>query len=177
MAIVVLCLLAHRPSGAEDIRLMSVGVRAGFSGGSPIGEPEAEHFQQYDVMAIFGLPWEWYAQSGWGIGTRLQVSAGAIRAAGTTGFIGTFMPAIALGKKDGWFSIEAGGGAALLSDYQFGDQNLGGPFQFVWNIGVRTAVYQRFGVGYWFQHLSDATIYGDEKRGVDMHMVELTYRY
>jgi lipid A 3-O-deacylase PagL len=162
---------------AEDTRLMSVGLRAGFSGSSPIGEIETEHFHQYDVLAIFGLPWEWYGPSGWGIGTRLQVSAGALRAAGKTGFIGAILPAIAFGKKDGWFSIEGGGGGALLSDYRFGSQNLGGPFQFVWNMGVRAAVFRGIGVGYWFQHLSDATIYGGNGSGVDLHMVELTYRY
>ena len=141
MVIVACCLVSPSLTHAEDTRLISVGVRAGFSGSSLIGEVETEYFQQSDVLAIFGLPWEWYGQSGWGIGTRLQVSAGALRAAGETGFIGTFIPGIAFGKKDGWFSIEGGGGAALLSNYKFGSQNLGGPFQFVWDIGVRAAVY------------------------------------
>ncbi|MGQ0812806.1 MAG: acyloxyacyl hydrolase [Nitrospiraceae bacterium] len=177
MVIVALFTLAPLLVQAEDAQSLSVGVRAGFSGMSPIGELETEHFHQYDVMAIFELPWEWYSQSGWGVGTRLLTSAGALRAAGETGFIGTLVPGFSFGKKDGWVSLELGGGAALLSEYKFGSQNMGGPFQFVWDVGVRSKIYRGVGVAYWFQHMSDATIYGDNGRGVDLHMVGVTYRY
>jgi len=179
LAIVGLALgiLTPGPSRAEDTRLLAVGLRYGFTGGSPIGEEQQHHFQQYDAMAIVGLPWEWYSQSGWGIGTRFLVSAGALEATSETGFISTFVPGIALGSKDGRISLEAGGGAALLSEYKFGSQDLGGPFQFVWNIGIRSAVYRSLGVGYWFQHISDATIYGSGSRGFDLHMFEISYRY
>lgn len=179
LAIVCLALgiLASGPSYAEDTRLLSVGLRYGFTAGSPIGEEQSRHFQQYDAMAIVGLPWEWSSQSGWRIGTRLQVSAGALGAAGETGFIGTLVPGIAIGTKNSSISLEGGGGIALLSRYQFGDQDLGGPFQFIWNIGIRGAVYRSLGVGYWFQHVSDATIYGSDARGYDLHLIELSYRF
>ncbi|MBI5854560.1 MAG: acyloxyacyl hydrolase [Nitrospirae bacterium] len=90
---------------------------------------------------------------------------------------GTFVPGIAFGPKDGRISLEVGGGIALLNEYKFGNQNLGGPFQFVWDIGVRGGVVRNIGAGYWFQHISDATIYGSQSRGFDLHMVELSYRY
>lgn len=44
-------------SQAEEIRLNSIGIRRGVSGSSPIGEKEAEYFQQYDLMANWSLPW------------------------------------------------------------------------------------------------------------------------
>jgi len=179
LAIVCLALgiLTPGASYAEDTRLLAVGLRYGFTAGSPIGEKQSEHFQQHDVMAIVGLPWEWYGQSGWGIRTRLQVSAGALRAAGETGFIGTLAPGVSVGTKNGRFSLEAAAGAALLSQYKFGSQDLGGPFQFVWNLGFKGAVYQNLGLAYYFQHISDSTIYGSDSRGYDLHLVEVSFGF
>jgi hypothetical protein len=173
----VLGLLAPWPSYAEDVRVLNVSLRGGLSGHSPIGKKEIEQFQQSDVMATTRLPWEWYSESGLGVGTRLVTSGGALRAAGETAFIGTFVPGLAFGPKDGRFSLEIGGGFALLSQHKFGTQDMGGPFQFVWTTALRTAVYKAIGVGYCFQHMSDATFYGANGRGVDVHLFELSYRY
>ncbi|MGQ0809675.1 MAG: acyloxyacyl hydrolase [Nitrospiraceae bacterium] len=149
----------------------------GLSGASPIGEQTQKDFQQYDVAATWALPWGWYSESGWGIGTRLLVSAGALTAAKETSFLGTIVPGIAFGRKDGRFSIDLGAGVAFLPDYKFGNQNFGGPLQFVWHLGASLAVYKAIGVGYHFQHYSDATIYGTDSRGVDLHMIEVSYRF
>lgn len=179
----VLGFLAPSPGSAEGVRLFddvslySVSVRGGFSGHSPIGKIELEDFQQYDILAMARLPWEWYSESGWGVGTRWGLSAGAVRAAGDTAFITTFFPGFSFGKKDGRFSLDAGGGFALLSQHRFGTQDLGGAFQFTWNLALRAQVYGPIGLGYCFQHLSDATMYGDNGRGVDQHLFELTYRF
>lgn len=162
---------------AEDIRVMSVAVRAGVSWSSPIGEQTPQHFEQYDVAASLRLPWEWYGDSGWGVGTRLLVSTGAVKAAGTTASISTVVPGIAIGTQDGRIALELGFGGALLSDYRFGTQTLGGPFQVVWNMGLNVMLYRGIGMGYWFEHVSDAGIYGSDSRGFDMHMVELRYQF
>jgi len=169
--------LAPALGHSEDTRLLSVGVRAGFTGDAPIGEQGGPYFRQYDAVAYLALPWESYSDSGWGIGTRFLISAGALDAADETGFISTFVPGISLGRKDGLISLEAGGGIALLSETKFGTQDFGGPFQFVWNLGARIALYGPLGAGYWYQHISDATIYGSSSRGLDLHLVELSYRY
>src|SRR2546422_7418633 len=42
---------------AKPITLIRVGPRVGMSGKSPFGRDQKEEFQQYDVAAIFGLPW------------------------------------------------------------------------------------------------------------------------
>lgn len=172
-----LCFLAPSSSFGEDSKLLAVGIRGGSSGLSLIGAEEIERFQEYDAFAMFRLPWQWYSESGWGIGTRFLVSAGALTAAGETGFLGTAMPVIELGPKSGRFSLGLGGGGGLVSDYTFGNQNLGGTFQWVWNVSLRTAVYRGLGLGYWFQHMSDATMYGKDSRGVDLHMLEISYRF
>jgi len=179
----VLDFLVPAPSSAEgvrlfdDVSLLSVSVRGGFSGHSPIGKIELEDFQQYDIMAMARLPWEWYSESGWGVGTRLAASAGAITAAGDTGLVTTIAPGFSFGPKHGRYSLDIGGGFALLSQHKFGTQDMGGAFQFTWNIALRAAVYGPIGLGYDFQHYSDATLYGENGRGVDIHLFELTYRF
>ena len=172
-----LFLLAPSLSQGEEIRLNSIGIRGGVSGRSPIGAKETEYFQAYDVMANWSLPWAWYSESAWGVGTRLMASVGTVRAAGDTAFISTLVPGFVFGKKDGWLSLEVGGGTALLSQHQFAHQNMGGPFQFVWDTAVRAKVYRGIGVGYWFHHISDASLYGDNGRGFDVHMIEVSYRF
>jgi Lipid A 3-O-deacylase (PagL) len=170
-----LCLLTASPTHAEDLRLMSVGVRGGLSGLSVLGDKETESFQQYDVVATAGLPWSWYSESGWGLGTRLMASAGALLGAGDAGFVGTLVPAIAVGRRNSQFSLDLGAGGALLSRHKFGSQDFGGPFQVVLTVGLRVPIYRAIGVGYRVQHLSDATLYGSKTRGADLHMFELIY--
>lgn len=119
-------LFVSSPSQAEEIRLNSIGVRGGVSGSSPIGKKETEYFQQYDVMADWSMPWEWYSASGWGVGTRLMGTVGAVTAAGDTALVTTLIPGFVFGKKDGWLSLELGGGGALFSQHHFTNQSLGG---------------------------------------------------
>lgn len=170
-------LVAPQLIRAEEFRLESIGIRGGVSGSSPIGKKETQYFKEYDVMANMSLPWGWYSESGWGIGTRLMGSVGALSASDDTAFIATMVPGIVLGKKDGWLSLEVGAGIALLSQHHFANQEIGGDFQVVGDIALRAKVYQGIGVGYWFHHLSDATLYGDNGRGFDLHMIELSYRF
>ena len=173
---IALCLLAPFCHGGE-VSIMSVGVRYGLSGSSPIGEQTETDFHQYDLAAAVRLPWQWDHASGWGISTRIVVRRGVLQGAGETNFLATVVPTVAFGRDDERFSIDVGGGGALLSDHKFGAQNFGGPFQFVWTFGVNLGLVGPFGVGYHFQHYSDATLYGRDSRGVDLHMFDLVYRY
>lgn len=162
---------------ADEIHLESIGLRGGASGSSPIGKKETQYFKEYDLMANWTLPWGWYSDSGWGVGTRLMGSVGALGASDDTAFIATIVPGVVLGKKDGWLSLEVGAGVALLSQHHFANQEIGGSFQIVGDIALRAKVYRGIGVGYWFHHLSDASLYGDKGRGFDLHMIELSYRF
>lgn len=178
MLSVALSLLICEPAHAQQTSLISVGPRVGVGAqNSPLGDKQKEDFRQYDVAATFGLPWSWYHHSGWGLGTRLTASAGQLQGGGQTGFMGTLIPAIAVDGWGGRVSIDLGGGGALLSETKYGVQDFGGPFQFVGTTGIRFLLYQSLITGYRFQHFSDATIYGDDSRGVDMHLLELSYRF
>jgi len=93
-------------------------------------------------MANWSFPWDWYSESGWGVGTRLMGSVGAVTAWGDTAFVSTLVPGMIFEKKDGWLSLEVGGGGgALLSQHHLAQQNIGGLFQFVWDTAVRAKVY------------------------------------
>lgn len=163
-------------SAAEEVRLESFALRGGFSGGSPIGEEEQVYFTQADMALAARLPWQWEITSGWVLGTRLLTSAGVLRGAGENNAVFTLVPFdVAFGRKDGLITIDMGGGGALFSDYKFGPQNFGGPFQFVWTFGITSRFAGPFGAGYHFQHYSDATIYGSQSRGADLHLFEIIY--
>ncbi len=174
---IVLCLLAPWPSRAEDLRLLSVGMRARVSGVTVLGDVQPESFQEYDAVANFGLPWGRYSLSGWGVGTRLMASAGALRGVGETALVVSLIPVLALGSQDGRLTLDLGIGGALLSKYRFGTQDYGGPFQFALTLGTGVPLYERLGLGYRFMHYSDAGINGSNTTGADFHMVEFTYRF
>lgn len=162
---------------AEDLRLMSVGVRARVTESTVLGQAQPESFQEYDAVVHIGLPWERYSLSGWGVGTRLMGSAGVLRGAGETALVASLIPMLVFGSQDGRFTLDMGAGGALLSRDRFGTQDYGGPFQFALTLGAGFPLYQRLGVGYRFLHYSDAGINGSDTIGADFHMVELTYRF
>ncbi len=173
----VLCLLAPKPSSADDLRLQSVGMRARVSGVTVLGAVQPETFHEYDAVMGFGLPWELYSPSGWGAGTRLMASAGVLLGAGKTALVVSLIPVLALGSQDGRFALDMGVGGALLSKHRFGTQDYGGPFQFALTLGAGVPLYERLGLGYRFMHYSDAGINGSHTTGADFHMVEFTYRF
>lgn len=178
LAVSVLALSAV-PSNAEIQGPMAVGVRGGVSikGESPLGEQMRESFAGGDVFATFRLPWSWYSLAGWGVGTRLITSLGAFSANEKVSFVTAAVPVLTLGRQDDRVTLDAGIGGAMVSAHRFGRHNLGGPFQFVATAGASVAVLPKVSVGYRFQHYSDGTIFGMDTRGIDLHMIELTFRY
>jgi Lipid A 3-O-deacylase (PagL) len=169
-------LFTSAPSYADELRWLSIALRGGVTGPAVLGGEAAETFQQYDIAATVGLPWSWYSESGWGVGTRVITSVGALTAAGDTAFLTTLVPDFAFGLRDSLLALDIGGGIALLSRYEFGRQDMGGPFQFVFTFGLTVPVYKALGAGYRFHHMSDARIY-HSARGVDVHMLEVVYRF
>jgi hypothetical protein len=171
-----LILIVPSLSIAGDVALESFQVRGGLSGGSPIGEEQREKFYQGDLALTARLPWEWEIGSGWLFRTRALGSAGVLRGAQDTAGVVTFVPLdVAFGRNDGLVTIDMGVGGALLTRYKFGMQDLGGPFQFVWAFGITSRFAGPLGLGYHFQHYSDATVYGSGTLGMDLHLFEVIY--
>lgn len=163
---------------AEGMILIRVGPRIGVSGKSPFGKDQKEDFQQYDVAALFSLPWGWQERSsGLKFDMRLLASAGELAAAGATSLMATLVPCLAMSRPNGAVSIDVGAGTAFFSNYKFGVQNFGGPAQIVGTAGFGFNPFPGFYAGYRFQHFSDAGIYGSANLGVDMHILEIAYRF
>jgi len=156
------------------LSLIAVGARYGTNAATD----KAGALDRVDVFWSWRSPFAWEFKPGWDIGARLNASVGALHGQGETGAVGTLVPTLAIGDTGNVFSFEAGVGAALLSKWQFGTvEDFGGPLQFILDVGVNFRVYKRFGLGYRFQHWSDGSIHGDDNRGVEMHMLEFSYRF
>jgi hypothetical protein len=167
---------AVSPAKAGDLRLETLSLRAGFSGVRVIGDNQPNYFNQFDLALTARLPWEKEIGTDWVLGTRILASAGVLSESQETPGLFTLVPFYVLfGRKDGLVSIDMGVGGALVTDYKFDGQNFGGPFQFVWTFGITSRFAGPFGAGYHFHHFSDAGMYGDDSRGVDIHLFELIY--
>lgn len=173
----LLGLLVPWPGRAEGLRPLNLSVRASVSAATVLGDEAPEEYEAYDVALNIGLPWELYAASGWGVGTRLLTSVGVLHGAGESALTVSLIPGFALGSEDGRFALDLGAGGAYLSRHRFGAQDFGGPFQFALTVGAGVPLYQRLGAGYRFLHYSDAGAHGTDTTGADLHMVELSYRF
>ena len=171
------CVLAPAPSRAFDVDLVSVGIRARVSSQDVLGKDQPDPFYEYDVWAAIRLPWQRYSTSGWGVGTRLLTSAGYLEGAGSGALVVSVILVVALGTRDGRFTVDLGAGLAVLSQSKFADQDFGGPVQGALTFGVSIPVYRQYGVGYRYMHYSDWGAYGPNTIGADLHMVELIYRF
>ena len=170
-------LLQASLSYGQEVSWEAVGIRGGINF-NDLGIPptEKEDFAQYDLFGVVNLPWQWEFQSGWEIHSRATVSLGALQGGGDTSFITTFGPGLAFRYPPWRFTFDIGAGGALLSDYTFGRQNIGGPFQFIAHGAFLFDLTDNIFGGYRFHHMSDADIYGNN-RGVDLHMIELGYYF
>ncbi|MDR4501318.1 MAG: acyloxyacyl hydrolase [Nitrospirales bacterium] len=156
---------------------MAVGIRGGMNfkdAGLPPGEKV--DFEQFDVFGIMGLPWQWDLSPDWSARVRLYGSAGVIRGARDLGFITTVTPGLAATNKSWNLTFDIAAGGALISDWEYGRQDVGGPFQFIGHLGVTYHLPWNLAVGYRFHHMSDAMIYG-KSRGTDLHMIEFSYYF
>ena len=167
------------PSLAEDMALLSIGPRIGFSGKTPLlGEEQNYFFHMTDVAAVFKLPWSWpLGGNSWGLEARLIANAGLLEAEGDSGLIMTVVPVFALRVWEGLVTFDAGAGAGFFSNYTFGVQDFGGPVQIVATAGVRINPFSHAYTGFRAQHFSDACLYGPASLGVDMYVVEAGYRF
>ncbi len=173
----LVCAPAASPSRAFDMDLASVGIRARVSSDDVLGKDQPEPFYEYDVWAAFRLPWQRYGASNWGVGTRLMTSAGYLEGGGSGSLVVSVIPLLALGTRDGRFTVDMGAGLAVLSQSKFADQDFGGLVQGALTFGVSVPLYRRAGVGYRFMHYSDWGAYGPNTVGADLHMIELIYRF
>jgi hypothetical protein len=150
-----------------------VGVRTDFQISS-----RYKYFRQYDVFAVYGLPWEWRGSSGWGLAPNANISLGILNGGAKTEFITSIGTAIVLNKPGPGVSADFGINANVLNRRHFANQDFGSILQF----GVYIGAYYRFAnnlkIGYRLQHISNGHIFypnGTPNPGLDMHMIGLSY--
>jgi len=174
-----LSLVTSTSSLAEEMALISIGPRFGFSGKTPLlGKEQKYNFYLADVAAVFKLPWSWpLGGSPWSLETRMITSAGVLTAASERGLMITIVPEFALSGWNGLVTFDAGAGAGFFSNYKFGMQDFGGPVQIVATTGIRVNPISHAYTGFRVQHFSDAGLYGSSSLGVDMYILEAGYRF
>jgi len=168
---IILNVSVGKSSWANDFRLFEAGIQGGFNSSN-----NNEDFVQVEAFVTYLLPWKLTLGSGWLLGTILNGSAGALNGGRDTGFIAILGPGLMLANEKGGFALFGGVSPTLMSRHEYGLEDFGGIFQFTSYIGLSYLFKDHFGIGYRFQHMSNANIY-DENPGLDMNMFILKYRF
>ena len=175
LAFLVSCVLSFSGGAAAESGWDAAGIR----GGADLTDSHALHagtFRQYELFVNYLLPWSWRRASGLELRTRVDASAGVLARGGTQGFLATLGPGLALEMFPSTLELDGGGSAALLSRHDFPGRNLGSTFLFNVHGGVSVFLYQVIGVGYHYEHMSNAYLY-EHNPGINLHMLEVKYRF
>jgi hypothetical protein len=171
--IILICSSAAGTCLAETLSLHSAGVRYGTNDGID----KKTDLRRYEAFGIFTLPWNWQITSNIDLDTLLITSAGLLDGEGDRGLIGTLSPGISFTDRKKIFSFELSGGIAILPDYRIGAEDFGGPLQFTFGGGIGVRLFKNLSLGYRIQHYSDASLFGNDNRGVDWQLFEISYRF
>jgi hypothetical protein len=154
---------------AFDLKML--GLRGGIS-----DHRNEEDFTQYEGFATWNLPWSWNLASNSSLTAYIEANAGLLKGGGESGFVGSIGPGLYFtGFKDK-ISILIGVNPTVISMNTFGDEDLGGPFQFTSHIGIGLNFVRHCVIGYRFQHMSNFVFY-DSNPGLNLHMIEIGYRF
>ena len=154
---------------ASEWRLL--GLRAGIS-----DNRNEEDFKQYEAVVAMDLPWSWPLWTDWTLTAYLEANAGVLTGGGSEAFVGSVGPGFYFtGLKDS-IGIYLGVNPTIISRHRFGDDDLGGPFQFTSHIGIDFNITRHFAAGYRLQHMSNFVFY-DSNPGLNLHMLEAVYRF
>ena len=124
-----------------------IGARAGIN-----DNRNEERFTKYEFFVNYTLPWVWRSKSGWILAPKIDLTAAALHAAGTTGFLGSLGPALTVTRQGGRLVVELGISPAYLGEDIYGWEDLSGHIQFLSHGGVTIRVIRSLSIGYEFQH-------------------------
>ena len=167
----VLSIFVSPPLCASEPGWRSIGLRGGIN-----DNRNDENFEQYEGFTTWNLPWSWQWDSGWALGTYLEANAGVLTADGESAFVGSIGPGLYISGLKEMVEISMGINPTVISKHKFGDENLGGPIQFTSHIGLNFIFKHHYSIGYRLQHMSNGVLY-EHNPGVNMHMIEVGYRF
>ncbi len=159
-----------RPLAAGTFDLLAVGVRSGVS-----DSRTHETYRQHEAFAEFELPCSRTCGSGWRVGIRLVAAAGLLEAAGRSGGYVSLGPGLDV-AYDGGFVFKAGILPTLLARDTYGDDDLGGSFDFTSYLGLGYRFRNGVTLGWRSSHMSNAGIQHPTPE-VNVHMIVLEYRF
>ena len=160
---------------AAESGWQEAGMRMGIQAGS-----KSEYFHLYEAYAVYGLPWEWRKDSGWGLNTQFETSAGALDGGDEVGFIATIGPGLTFNKSGKGPTLESGVNLSLDDRRQFGRQDFGSILLWGAYMGFSYRFTNGLVVGYRMQHLSNNRILYSNSTpnpGVDMDMISVGWRF
>lgn len=137
---------------------------------------DKESFNQAAVILAHRLPLQWRRWDVLAVSTRLTAMASVLEGGGDTGLLGTLGLELVIGLGDTPFEFRTGGGATLMSRYKYGDEDLGGAFQFASHIGLEYRFLERLSGFARLQHISNAGIYS-KNPGVNLMAFGLRYAF
>ncbi len=159
----------YSPAIAIDLKML--GLRGGIS-----DHRNDEDFRQYDGFAIWNLPWSWNIGADWILAPYLEANVGLLRGGGDSGFVGSIGPGLCFSGLKDKIRIYLGVNPTVISAHEYGQEDLGGPFQFTSHIGIGILISRHFTIGYRLQHMSNLVFY-DENPGLNLHMIEFGYNF
>ena len=144
-----------------------VGVRSGFTFFNP-----GKNFEQVDLFLRRGLPLGWSIGDDCRLGVRGEGAVGVLFGnGGRKALLASAGPDLVLGLFRDRLKLHAGSRLALLSRYNYGYRNFGGPIQFINHLGISFRVTDALVIGYRFQHMSNADIYAHNP-GLNINLLE-----
>lgn len=132
-------------------------------------------FDRYEVGLMYPLPWRWQWPA-WSLSTHVIGSAGALDGGSETAFIGSVGLSVMVSWENVPLSVDVGTSPTYVSEDIYDEADIGGKYHFTSHIAIRGWIAERFGIGYRFQHTSNASSQSPNP-GVDSHMLELSYRF
>jgi hypothetical protein len=171
LAAVLLIGWAPFSADVQALDWQMLGLRGGIS-----DKRNNEDFRQYEAFTALNLPWSWNLGSDWTLAPYLEANAGILKGGGESAFVGSIGPGLYFTGPWNKFSIYLGVNPTIISRHEFGDDDLGGPFQFTSHIGIDFSITRHFTVGYRLQHMSNFVFY-DSNPGLNLHMLEGAFRF
>ena len=169
MAVLIGWFIFSPPAIAMDLQML--GLRGGIS-----DHRNDEDFKQYEAFGIWNLPWAWTLGSDWALVSYLEANAGLLRGGGDSGFVGSIGPGLFFNGLNHKIRIYLGINPTVISAHEYGEEDLGGPFQFTSHIGIGFRFTRQFTIGYRWQHMSNLVFY-EENPGLNLHMIEIGYNF
>jgi hypothetical protein len=171
LLVFVLISFAPHPLSGNEIDWRSIGLRAGVN-----DNRNDEDFKQYEGFTTWKLPWSRQWDSGWTLGSYLEATGGVLRGGGESAFVGSIGPGIYFTHFNEKIDISMGINPTIISKHKFGDENFGGAIEFTSHIGLNINFARHCTLGYRLQHMSNGGLY-ENNPGLNMHMIELGYRF